>query len=184
MSRYGFNEAIAMKVFGFTNGGDFKLKSATERTASILAFLAFCVASSATTPVRAQEIDSAIATCLSAWGKHPFGKNPQFKTLGTSVKVFGIGQKTADTEPTSSPSLVLINPGVNVMGGSVLELLNPNGWYCLRTTVNVMGGVQIRAHCKAHLASTSGAATVMGSDPEGKSVTVMGSTTIERVNCN
>ena len=132
----------------------------------------------------AQEIDSSIAACLKAWGTNPFGKNPQFRTLQTAVKVFGIGKNTSDTERTSSPALILVNPGVNVMGGSTIELLNPNGWYCLRTTVNVMGGVNIRAHCKAHLASSSDGATVMGNNSENKGVTVMGSTNVERVDCN
>lgn len=130
----------------------------------------------------ADEGDSAIAACLQAWGKHPFAKNTQFKTLQTSVKVFGIGKTAGDTEITSSPALVLVNPGVNVMGGSTIELLNPNGWYCLRTTVNVMGGLKIRAHCGSHLASSSDGATVLGNS-ESKGVTVMGSTQVERVDC-
>jgi hypothetical protein len=137
-------------------------------------------------PVHAQEVDSSIATCLKTWGKHPFGKNPTYKTLSTSVKVFGIGKNTADTEATSSPALVLINPGVNVMGGTTIELLNPNGWYCLRTNVNVMGGFTIKAHCKARLASASeggSGTTVMGNNADQKGVTVMGSTQVEFVGC-
>ncbi len=136
---------------------------------------------------QAQEVDGSIAACLKAWGKHPFSAHPKYKTLSTSVKVFGIGANTADTEPTSSPALVLINPGVNVMGGSTIELLNPNGWYCLRTNVNVMGGMTIRAHCKAHLATASeggSGTTVMGNNQDQKGVTVMGSTQVERVGCN
>jgi cobalamin synthase len=65
----------------------------------------------------------------------------------------------------------------------VIQLLNPNGWYCFRTTVNVMGGLTIKAHCKAHLATTSG--DVLGAADEGKKgVTVMGSTQVERVECD
>ena len=112
-------------------------------------------------PAPAQETDSAIAACLKAWGKHPFGSKPQYKTLQTSVKVFGIGKGTSDSEATSSPALILVNPGVNVMGG-----------------------LNIRAHCRAHLASSSEGATVMGSNTENKGTTVMGSTRVERVNCN
>ena len=148
------------------------------------ALSAFCLMLLAPTIASAQEVDRSIAACLKAWGSHPFGKNPQYKTMQTSVKVFGVGKNTSDTERTSAPSLVLINPGVNVMGGARIDLLNPNGWYCLRTTVNVMGGVKIRAHCKAHLASTSDGATVIGSNTDNKGVTVMGSTSVERVDCN
>jgi hypothetical protein len=38
-------------------------------------------------PAFATEIDGSIANCLKAWGKHPFGNNPNYKTLATSVKV-------------------------------------------------------------------------------------------------
>jgi hypothetical protein len=69
------------------------------------------------------------------------------------------------------------------MGGSTFELLNPNGWYCLRTNVNVMGGLTIKVHCKAHLASATEGVTVLGSSSDKKSITVMGSTKIEQVGC-
>ena len=134
-------------------------------------------------PTFATEVDNSISSCLKAWGKHPFGNNPQYKTLATSVKVFGIGQDPNDSEVTQSPSLVLVNPGVNVMGGTTIELLNPNGWYCFRSTVNVMGSLSIKAHCKAHLASATEGVTVLGENSDNKSITVMGSTHIELVGC-
>ena len=156
----------------------------SNRIVPIMSRWLLCLALAAPLVASAQEIDSSIAACLKAWGTHPFGKNPSFKTLQTSVKVFGLGSNTGDTERTNSPTLILINPGVNVMGGTTIELLNPNGWYCLRTAVNVMGGLNIRAHCKAHLASSSGGVGVMSNNPENKGVTVMGSTNVERVDCN
>ena len=156
----------------------------SKRLMLVVPMVAFCMA--LTTPIvaSAQEVDSSVAACLKAWGKHPFGGKPSYKTLQTSVKVFGIGKGTSDSEVTSLPALVLLNPGVNVMGGSTIELLNPNGWYCLKKTVNVMGGMNIRAHCKAHLASASDGTTVLGNSNENKGVTVMGSTNVERVYCN
>ncbi len=131
----------------------------------------------------AQPIDPAIQTCIQAWGKHPFGAKPSYTTMATSVKVFGIGRNPSDSAHTDRPALVLVNPGVNVMGGTTLELLNPNGWYCFRSNVNVMGKLTIRASCKAHLASAHDGATVVGSNQSGKSVTVFGNTTVELVGC-
>lgn len=161
---------------------------ASKKTIPVAALLAFCLALSFPMVVSAREVDSSIAACLKAWGDHPFGETPQFKTLATSVKVFGIGSEPADTEPTSFPSLVLINPSVNVMGGSTIELLNPNGWYCLRTTIGIMGRVSIRAHCKAHLASTSAGITALGNNGENRNikdiaVTAMSALSVERP-CN
>ncbi|MBE0626198.1 MAG: hypothetical protein IH606_15430 [Burkholderiales bacterium] len=162
--------------------------NSSKKTVPVVALLAFCLALSFPTPVPAKEVDSSIAACLKAWGDHPFGNAPQFKTLETSVTVFGIGGKTADTQPTSTPALVLINPSFNLMGGSTIELLNPNGWYCLRTTVTVMGRVGIRAHCKAQLASTSAGSTVLGNNAANRNikdltVTAMGSVSVARP-CN
>ena len=157
----------------------------SNKTPPLLALLVLFMALSAPMPVSAQEVDGSIAACLKAWGDHPFGKNPKFRTLDTSVKVFGIGNNIGDTRPTSSPSLVLINPIVNVLGVSSVDLMNPYGWYCLRTTVSILGWVGIRAHCNAQLAATSDGAAARGNKAENRgikdlNVTVMGSVSIER----
>lgn len=136
-----------------------------------------------TTASRANENDGYIGSCLNAWGEHPFGSHPRYKTLGSSVKVFGIGQNTDDLITTSKPELVLVDTGVNIMGGSTMQLLNPNGWYCFISNVNVLGGLTIKTHCKAHLASASNGLTVLGGDPSNKSVTVLGATQVEQVGC-
>ena len=159
------------------------MKSSKQIT-PIVMLLASCLALCVPTVVAASEVDSSIAACLNAWGEHPFGKNPQFKTLDMSVTV-GIGSMPADTEPTSSPSLVLIDPIVNVLSGSTIELMNPNGWYCMRTTVSIMCGVHIRAHCKAHLVATSAGITAVGNNVENRNirditVTAVGRVSVER----
>ena len=153
------------------------------KTEKSIDFIILGVAMLFSVPTFATEDGGSISNCLKVWGEHPFGNNPQYKTLATSVKVFGIGKDPIDSEITNSPSLVMVNPGVNVMGGTKIELLNPNGWYCFRTNVNVMGGLTIRAHCKAHLASATEGVTVLGSNSDKKSITVMGSTEIELVGC-
>ena len=71
-------------------------------------------------------------------------------------------------------------PGVTA---TTLELLNPNGWYCFKSNVNVMGSLRIKAACKAHLASAHDGTTVLGSNSDNKSVTVLGSTHVELVGC-
>ncbi len=152
-----------------------------KNSITVAALLALCTALTAPTLAQADESDSSIAACLKAWGTNPFGKNPKYRTMQTSVKVFGIGKSTSDNTATSAPELVLVNPDVNVMGGSTIELMNPNGWYCLRSTVNVMGGLHIRTHCNTHLANAKDGATVLGNSNEDKGVTVMGSTKVERI---
>lgn len=130
--------------------------------------------------VAAQEVDENIQACLKAFGEHPFTANPPFKTLAVSVKVFGIGKDTIDDEITDKPALVFIKPGVNVMGGNLIDLRNPQGWYCMRTSVNVMGGLNIKLACNARFVVMSEETSVMSNSPDNKGITVMGSTTVER----
>lgn len=138
-------------------------------------------------PAAAQQDDDssvAIENCLKAWGTHPFGTNPKYRSLPVTVKVFGIGTPTIDSVQTTGPDLVLVKAGVNVMGGTTIDLRNPNGWYCFVTNVNVMGRMKIKAPCTAHLAQSHDGVTVLGADSTNKSVTVMGKTEIELQGCD
>jgi hypothetical protein len=145
---------------------------------------ALCSSLALALPALAQDDSSAPEACLKAWGQHPFGSRPTYRTLATSVTVFGRGPGTVDREVTPGPELVVVNPGVNVMGASQIELLNPNGWYCLRATVNVMGGMDIKLHCNARLASAHTGATVMSGENATRGVSVMGAITVQRVGCS
>lgn len=151
------------------------------QTKKLMTVVLLTLAGLVSMPAWAAEDDDSIASCLKSWGKHPFGNAPQYKTLSASVKVFGMGGDPSDTEITDTPALVLVNPAINVMGNTTYELLNPNGWYCFRTSASVMGDITIKAHCKSHLASTTMGVTVMGSGNKG--VTVMGSTEVELIGC-
>ena len=125
----------------------------------------------------------SIAACLNAWGnQHPFKdkKKIKFRVIEGNVKVFGVGGNIYDDSPTNYPQLILVKPGVNVMGKMAYDLLNPNGWYCLKAKVNVMGKSVINLACKAHLASTSGTTTVLGASQGQSGTTVLGKTVVNR----
>ena len=151
-------------------------------TSAVLSTVIFAASASMVAPVAAQdsEANSTIAACLEAFGDHPFGSNPTFRTLPVAVRVFGIGKKTVDKEITSSPALVYIKQGINIAGGTVVDLRNPQGWYCMRSAVNVAGGFTIKLACDAQFAVLGqGASVLSGSDGEN-GTTVMGSTTVRR----
>jgi hypothetical protein len=113
----------------------------------------------------------------------PFdANNPSYRSVSGKFKIFGIGEDINESIPTEKPELVLIHPNVSIMTGSSMELMNPNGWYCLISKVNVMASSTINLHCKAHLASSKEGTTVLGGgDDQG--VTVMGKATINRQGC-
>ena len=130
--------------------------------------------------------DKNVRECLNHWKKHPFNsKNPTYKTISSSVSVFGAGSDIIDEKVTDDPQLVFIKPSVNVLGGKLISLKNPNGWYCIKSSTNVLGKATIELHCKAKLATANTGATVLGSDKgEQKGTTVLGKTKIKRIGCD
>ena len=126
----------------------------------------------------------AVEACLRSWGKsHPFKDQQKikFRLMQGQVKVFGVGNNIVDDTPTQYPQLIVVRPGVNVMGNMNYELLNPNGWYCLKAKVNVMGKSVINLACNAQIASTSGTTIVMGAGEGQSGTTVMGKTVVNRI---
>jgi len=125
-----------------------------------------------------------VKACLHYWGKTPFSKeSPEFRVVASKVKVMGIGDDFVDQGKTEKPDLVLLKPAVTVMSKSVMSLLNPNGWYCIKGKVDVLGKGEINVACKAHLASSKDGTTVLGSNESETGVTVLGKSTITRVGC-
>jgi hypothetical protein len=130
----------------------------------------------------------SIDQCIAQWGKDsPFKKGTAAATvLGSGVRVFGIGSSgSADNDkPTDKPALIMVKPAVNVMGKSTIRLANPNGWYCFRANVTVMGKIEIEVQCTAHLGSArEDGATVGAADDTNKGVAVFGALRVTRFGC-
>jgi hypothetical protein len=143
-------------------------------------FILLCILLS---PTLASANLEAVRVCLASWPDHPFdANNPSFRSVSGKFKIFGIGEDINESVPTEKPELVLIHPNVSIMTGSSMTLMNPNGWYCLISKVNVMASTTINLHCKAHLASSKEGTTVLGGGDE-KGVTVMGKATINIQGC-
>jgi hypothetical protein len=91
-------------------------------------------------PSFSTETEGFLMSCLKHWGNAPFNEKSPFTLLASTAKVFGIGQDIEDLLPTPQPKLYLVDAGPNIMGSSTIRLLNPNGYYCFKNNVNVMGG--------------------------------------------
>jgi hypothetical protein len=144
-----------------------------------------CISSLA---VADQGDQGALDQCIAHWGKaSPFRKGtPAQGVISTGVKVFGIGSSSSGDDPvTSKPRLVLVRPAVNVMGRSTIKLSNPQGWYCFRSNVTVMGKLEIEAQCHAHLATAREEGTAVGAaDESNKGVAVFGALRVNRFGCD
>ena len=126
------------------------------------------------------DLDS-LKKCLKSWGTHPFKTDDlKYRTIAPKVKVFGIGGDSNDDRETAGPDLVLIKPSVNVFTKGTMNLMNPNGWYCIKGKVAVFSKVEINLHCKANLAASSEGATVLGSNENNDGVTVFGKSKVKR----
>jgi hypothetical protein len=135
-----------------------------------------------TREARADEYLNDVRLCLLNWKTHPFPKdNPTYKVIQPQVKVFGIGGNVDETTATDKPELVYIRPNVSVMSKTTLNLMNPNGWYCLASNTAVMAKVVINLGCKAHLASSQEGVAVLGGGDKG--VNVLGKTAVNLVGC-
>lgn len=132
------------------------------------------------------EDDKAINRCLASWNTHPFKEknDRRYRVLETSVKVLGIGGDVEDVDATSYPQLILIKPSVQVMSKATFTFKNPNGWYCFKSNVTVLGKAVINAVCNAHIADSTNSVAVMGkNEGKGGGVTVLGKTEVNRIDC-
>ncbi len=101
------------------------------------------------------KLSSGIQKCLNTWGgKAPFTMNSPYRKIAASVTVLGVGNAINDTTTTTTPELVVLVAGVNVLSSPRYRLLNPNGWYCFVADVNVLSGLTVDLHKTAHLADS------------------------------
>ncbi len=128
----------------------------------------------------------AVETCLSKWGKTPFSKkNLEFRTLSSHVKILGIGGNISDEKSTSKPELVLVKTNIAVLSNAHMRLMNPNGWYCLKGKVDVLGKTTVDLACKSKIAATGGdGANVLGAKDTEGGVTVLGTARLHRIGCS
>jgi len=106
----------------------------------------------------------ALHRCLAAWPHNPFmGTAPvtHFKKIFAAVSVMSNGAAINDTENTPFPMLILVDAGVNVLGTPSYNLLNKNGYYCMRVNVNVLTDLAVNLHCNARLADPKVAVNVL-----------------------
>ncbi|MEN9826110.1 MAG: hypothetical protein RI953_1855 [Pseudomonadota bacterium] len=114
----------------------------------------------------------ALKKCLNLWGTTPFKeiKPSQVKVmdvnvgiggglLGSGSPLGGLGNiinfgNPKDLEVTSEPKLIILPLSVNVGGSTTFELMNPNGWYCIKAAVGAKSTVNIKLNCSAKLAQS------------------------------
>jgi hypothetical protein len=98
----------------------------------------------------------ALNSCLNLFKSHPFGdKIANFKKINAAISILGSGTPIDDKEKTDTPVLILISTTINVGGSPTYNMLNPNGYYCMKTSINLLTDLTINVSCSAHLADSS-----------------------------
>lgn len=135
--------------------------------------------------------DSAsIERCLKQWPGHPFVAGGVYSVRKISF-AFSLGGLTlgGNDGPTPAPKLVLLDNSVNVglpgLGGvSTYNFLNPNGYYCVKSQVNVLASVNINLHCQARMASSESQFSVLSNisgEPAQNQVNILSNVAVTRV---
>lgn len=127
--------------------------------------------------------DRAVKACLDKWDNHPFKDFKNYRKISASVQVLGVGKGIVDDRVTKEPALILITAAINILGETSYELLNPNGYYCLKVDVNVQAKTNVNVHCNAGLADSKVDVGVLSdSQPVGKvGVHVLSDVKVNRV---
>ena len=119
--------------------------------------------------------EGALRHCLKAWnGQSPFkdADVANARKINASVRVLSEGPAVQDTQATDKPQLILIVAAVTVLSNSSYELQNPNGWYCIKASVNVKSTLNVNLHCTAHLADNKVDVSVLSTGTQAGQVGV------------
>lgn len=124
----------------------------------------------------------AWAACAAIWKSPIPAADAKITVVLLPLSVLG-SRRVSDKSVTDKPSLMLIKSGVSVLNSFELELLNPKGWYCIESGVEVLTGWDIAVAETAHLSDGTTSLSVLSQDVNGKEtgISVLSQSRITRV---
>lgn len=127
--------------------------------------------------------DIKVKNCLQKWGTHPFNQDlPKYRVLESSTTVLGIGSGGVDDHSsTKEPDLVLVKSAPGFLSNIKHRLMNPNGWYCVDSAVNIMGNKSTEIDCRANFAQSQSSFVFKGDGNENLQVSDSGQ--LDLINC-
>ena len=88
------------------------------------------------------------------------------------------------TKRSANSQLILVKTAVSVLSKTKYELLNPNGWYCLKSKVAILAKTQILLDCSSRFTTPKSNLVILGEDKSQEGgLTILGKTRIKRINC-
>jgi len=99
------------------------------------------------------EDEHNLKSCENAWGKDaPVRTKENVRVIRSTISVGSLGTEISDSEKTEKPKFVLIYSSITVGGAPEWNLLNPNGYYCIVSSINVGTVLTVNLDKSAHLA--------------------------------
>lgn len=124
---------------------------------------------------------AALQNCVVKWKDNLPARFATYRRTAAQVSVMGYGTALNDTLRTTEPSLILVVAAVNVGGKPVYNLLNPNGYYCVKVGVNVLTALEVNLNCAAHLSDSKvnvNVGSTVNNTTAGVGVAVMSTITV------
>jgi hypothetical protein len=104
--------------------------------------------------------DQAMRKCFVEWGDAPFGEAAAKSYRIMTAQGTGFGaREVADKSKSKTNNLVLIKVDVVGFSSVILDLGNPNGWYCIASSATGFSNLKIKKHCKATIGGVQNSAT-------------------------
>lgn len=99
------------------------------------------------------EEDKKIVGCIEEWGQANISKDALrgYKKLTANNEGFS-SSVLKDTKKTDEPRLVLVKAASTGFAGVRMELMNPNGWYCVDVKNVGFSASNLMLHCDSELA--------------------------------
>lgn len=105
----------------------------------------------------------ALKACFNEWGETPFDETSAKNFKRLSSKSTGFGSKNiSDRAKTQNPALILVD--VNAVGFSSyrIDLGNPNGWYCIKSSAKGFSSFEYLKQCRAQIGNMQDEQTGFG----------------------
>ena len=99
------------------------------------------------------EEDKKVVGCIEQWGQTNLSKTALLGYKKQTAKNEGFASSVLkDTKKTDEPRLVFVSAASTGFSGVRMELLNPNGWYCVDVKNVGFSGSNLMLHCDSELA--------------------------------
>ncbi|RYZ50380.1 MAG: hypothetical protein EOP07_23060 [Proteobacteria bacterium] len=115
-----------------------------------------------------------LKNCESVWGNDaPARTEDNTRVIHSNISVGSLGVGISDLKKTDKPEYVVVYSSIAVGGAPEWKLLNPNGYYCIVSAINVGTSLTVHLDKAAHIADSKASLNVGSVVEENASVSAI-----------